>query len=56
MSEFPKPYEFGRWEKDCEEDYRKAKNDEERKRMLLLFGFDANHISDAQRLFPDLQL
>lgn len=39
------------WYDDEIEDYCHAKNDDERRQMLLIFGVDDAHRSDAERLF-----
>lgn len=39
------------WYDDELEDYRRAKNDDERRQMLLIFGCDEAHRMDAERLF-----
>lgn len=41
------------WSKDEEQDYFSAKSDEEKKRMLSIFGYDKNRESEAKRLFPE---
>lgn len=40
------------WRKDQEEDYRNAKSDNERMRMLSIFGYDKARENEAKRLFP----
>ena len=40
------------WHRSELEDYDRAKSDDERRRMLLLFGVDDAHEQEAERLFP----
>lgn len=42
------------WHKSELYDYSCAKSDEERRKMLLIFGFDEAHRKDARKLFPDM--
>ena len=54
MDNYPKRFTGepdGRWPKDLVEDYRNARNDDERRQMLLIFGVDDAHQQDAKRLF-----
>lgn len=51
MTEFP----FHRpdpWFQDEVDDYNRARSDDERRRILLRFGYDDAHQSEAERLFP----
>ena len=48
----PEPHIYEAWRPDLQEEYSRAKNDDERRRMLLLFGFDQEHASEVDRLFP----
>lgn len=41
----------GRWPDDLAEDYRNARSDDERRRMLLDWGVDDAHQQEARRLF-----
>ena len=41
------------WHSSYVEDYCNAKNDEERRRMLILFGYDDAHYSEVLRLFDE---
>ena len=40
-----------RWPHDLAEDYSRAGNDDERRRMLLRFGYDPEHQQEVLRLF-----
>lgn len=40
------------WHHSEAEDYAKARSDDERRRMLFLFGVDKAHLSELERLFP----
>lgn len=51
-SERPRPHFEKEWRKSFQEDYSRAKNDDERRRMLILFGYDEAHASEVERLFP----
>lgn len=42
------------WHKSELYDYSRAKSDEERRKMLLIFGFDEAHRKEARKLFPDM--
>ena len=39
------------WHPSELEDYNHARNDDERRQMLLIFGYDEAHRRDAERLF-----
>lgn len=43
------------WHPSCVEDFNRAKSDEERRAMLISFGYDEAHKEIALRLFPELQ-
>ena len=51
MSEYPIPHFEEYWSHDLLEDYEHAHNYEERRYLLLRFGYDKAHKSDAERLF-----
>lgn len=54
MSNYPVPFHGesnGRWHEDMNEDYRNAKNDDERRQILLAFGYDKAHEAEVIRLF-----
>jgi len=53
MSNQLKPHFEEYWSADLQADYSKARNDDERRRMLLRFGYDKDHKADAVRLFPE---
>lgn len=53
MSNQLKPHFEEYWSADLQADYSKARNDAERRRMLLRFGYDKDHKADAVRLFPE---
>lgn len=50
MREYPKPSDEP-WHPSETEDYNNAKDDEERRRMLLIFGYDEIHRPEKDRLF-----
>lgn len=50
MTDHPRPRREP-WISSELEDYRNARNDDERRRMLLCFGVDEAHRSEAERLF-----
>lgn len=52
-TEYPKPHIEGKWSEDIEEDYRNARNDDERRRILLKAGYDQAHKSEVRRLFDE---
>lgn len=41
------------WDESCVEDYDRAKSDYDRRRMLIIFGCDEEHRSEAVRLFGE---
>ena len=51
MSGYPKPHIEGKWNKDNVEDYRNARSDDERRRILLEAGYDPDYMSEVKRLF-----
>lgn len=54
MSDYPVPFRGesdGRWRKEINDDYRRAKSDDERRHLLLTFGYDKAHQADVIRLF-----
>lgn len=51
VSDYPKPHIEGRWSKDIEEDYRNARSDDERRRILLEVGYTPDYMSEVKRLF-----
>lgn len=53
MSDYPKPHVDDEWTQDIAEDYRNARSDEERRRILLKAGYDQAHKSEVKRLFDD---
>lgn len=53
MSDYPKPHVDDEWTQDIAEDYRNARSDEERRRILLKVGYDQAHKSEVKRLFDD---
>lgn len=53
MSDYPKPHVDDEWTQDIAEDYRNARSDEERRRILLKAGYDHAHKSEVKRLFDD---
>ena len=53
MSGKLRPHYADLWPFDLAEDYSRARNDDERRRMLLRFGYDVPHRSEAIRLFPE---
>lgn len=53
MSDYPKPHINREWSPDLVEDYSHARNDDERRMMLLSFGFDIHHEGEVYRLFGD---
>lgn len=55
MENYPRPYVGREWTYDLVEDYSKAKNDDERRQMLLLFGYDNAHYGDVLYLFGEKQ-
>lgn len=40
-----------KWKKDLSEDYENARDDQERRQLLLEYGVDEEHFSDYKRLF-----
>ncbi len=57
MSDYPVPFcgeSDGRWHEDMNEDYRNAKDDNERRQILLSFGYDKAHEAEVYRLFGPL--
>ena len=54
MSDYPVPFRGesdGRWHEDMNEDYRNARDDDERRQILLSFGYDKAHEAEVYRLF-----
>lgn len=51
MSQRPAPSPDEPWPPDVLEDWLSARSDDERRRILLEFGFDTAHQPDAARLF-----
>lgn len=52
MIDFPF-YRSDPWHSTELEDYENAMNDDERREMLRLFGYDDNHRGEAKRLFTE---
>lgn len=55
MEHYPVPYRYGGWPSDCAEDYLRAKSDDERRKILLDFGYDLAHLSEVRRLFQGFE-
>lgn len=55
MGKLPEPYKYGSWPQDCADDYLRAGSDDDRRNMLLLFGYDQKHLSEVRRLFPEFE-
>lgn len=53
VSDYPKPHIEGKWNKDNVEDYRNARSDDERRRILLEAGYDPDYMSEVKRLFDE---
>ena len=54
MPDYPVPFHGepdGRWTSDMAEDYRNARSDDERRQILLAFGYDKDHEYEVLRLF-----
>ena len=51
MSDYPKPHLDGDWHPSVVEDYRNARNDDERRRILREAGYDRSHRAEVERLF-----
>lgn len=50
MPDYPVPFRGesdGRWHEDMDEDYRNAKDDDERRQILLSFGYDNAHEAEG---------
>ena len=50
MPDYPVPFRGesdGRWHEDMDEDYRNAKDDDERPQILLSFGYDNAHEAEV---------
>ena len=54
MMDFPQPHIEPEWHHTLAEDYARARSDDERRRMLLRFGYDKAHESEVVRLFGAL--
>lgn len=54
MMDFPQPHVDPEWHHTLAEDYSRAKSDDERRRMLLRFGYDKAHEGEVVRLFGAL--
>lgn len=55
MERYPVPYRDGEWPSDCAEDYLRSKSDDERRMILLDFGYDLAHLSEVRRLFQGFE-
>lgn len=55
MGRLPEPNMCGSWPQDCVEDYLHARSDDDRRSMLILFGYDQEHLSEVRRLFPEFE-
>lgn len=55
MEHYPVPYRYGSWPSDCAEDYLRAKSDDERRTILLDFGYDPEHLPEVRRLFHEFE-
>ena len=53
MTKYPVPHIEREWPPDFVEDYAHAKSDEERRIMLLRFGYDDAHYGDVLYLFGE---
>lgn len=51
MPEYPLPHFEDHWSYDLLEDYEQAKSDDERRYLLLRFGYDKSHKAEAEYLF-----
>ena len=54
MMDFPHPHIDPEWHHTLAEDYARARSDDERRRMLLRFGYDKAHEGEVVRLFGAL--
>lgn len=54
MMDFPQPHIEPEWHHTLSEDYARARSDDERRRMLLRFGYDKAHEGEVVRLFGAL--
>lgn len=54
MMDFPQPHIEPEWHHTLAEDYARARSDDERRRMLLRFGYDKAHEGEVVRLFGAL--
>ena len=55
MRPYPAPSPDEPWPPDVLEDWLSARSDDERRRILLEFGYDVRHQPDAERLFSRRQ-
>lgn len=55
MERYPVPYRYGEWPSDCAEDYLRAKSDDERRKILLDFGYDLAHLPKSAVCSTDLR-
>lgn len=53
VPDYPKPHIEKEWDPSISEDYRNARSDDERRRILLKAGYDQAHKSEVKRLFDD---
>jgi len=53
MSDYPKPHIDGDWHPSIAEDYDNARDDDERRHILLKEGYDQAHKSEVKRLFDE---
>lgn len=53
MSDYPRPHLNGDWHESVAEDYENARDDDERRRILLAAGYDKAHESEVKRLFDE---
>ena len=50
---YPRPHIEKEWNPSVKADYRNAKSDDERRRILLVAGYDQAHESEVKRLFDE---
>ncbi len=50
MSDYPRPHLNGDWHESVAEDYENARDDDERRRILLVAGYDKAHEPEVKRL------
>lgn len=54
MKQYPQPYDEPQWHPSELEDYEALRDDDTRRRFLLLIGYDEAHKADVARLFGGL--